>query len=110
MAEDAATRGRVDTELLAEMRDLLRELRDLAVALRAAPIRGEMRSPYAPARGKLNLMPQPLMAHRDKIAAWKRLGMSGVQITQMLKDEGVKTSKSAVSRFLRGYLMPDPGQ
>jgi transposase len=88
--------------LLPEIRDLLREIRDALVD--ASPER--MRA-LGPAQGKNNLAPQKQMPHLEQIAAWRRLGMPQKKMRALLADQGVTASHSALSRFIRGFVMQD---
>ena len=86
--------------ILTEIRDLLREIRDALVGSSPARLRA-----LGPARGRSNLVPQKLMPHLEAITAWRREGRSQQDMRVRLAAQGVTTSHSSLSRFIRGFVM-----
>lgn len=100
-----------DTALLLEIRDLVREVRDLAAAHGTAPsARGtapvalRARTALALGLGKTQIRAHPLQPYGVQIAAWIDAGHSQQQILGLLAAQGVPTTKSSLSRFVRSRL------
>jgi hypothetical protein len=91
--------------VLLEIRDLVREIRDSVI--HPSTLSARARTSLALGKGKTHIRAHKLQSHAAQIAAWIDAGQTQQQIVVLLSAQGVTTSDSTLSRFVRSRLMID---